>query len=178
MQKTSFWGQCPKNLFQQWFVVRVTTLCHSELSWISFTKTSRSFHYVSTHFCFCNFGSTLLLRPTQIRLFQGLVQQKISLRMTYCHSESKVFVLLDLWNIIIQKYFIKQAIFWKRNTLYKCNQLRTCAELRKKHLKTLKLKTHISKPNKNKGLEYIVKFCCITYIKKVNFWKLKYLIKE
>ena len=46
------------------------------VSWISFTKTSRSFHYVSTHFCFCNFGSTLLLRPTQIRLFQGLVQQK------------------------------------------------------------------------------------------------------
>ena len=44
--------------------------------------------------------------------------------------------------------------------------------------KTLKLKTHISKPNKNKSLEYIVKFCCVKYIKKVNFSKLKYLIKE
>ncbi len=28
------------------------------VSWISFTKTSRSFHYVSTHFCFCNFETT------------------------------------------------------------------------------------------------------------------------
>ena len=37
------------------------------VSWISFTKTSRSFHYVSTHFCFCNFGTTLPLRPTEIR---------------------------------------------------------------------------------------------------------------
>ena len=37
------------------------------VSWISFTKTSRSFHYVSTHFCFCNFGTTLPLRPAEIR---------------------------------------------------------------------------------------------------------------
>ena len=37
------------------------------LSWISFAKTSRSFHNVSTHFCFCNFGTTLPLRPTEIR---------------------------------------------------------------------------------------------------------------
>ena len=36
----------------------MTTKCHPELSLICFTKTSRSFHYVCTHFCFCIFGAT------------------------------------------------------------------------------------------------------------------------
>ena len=86
-----------------------TIFCHPELSWISFTKTSRSFHYVSTHFCFCNFGSALLLRPTQIRSFQGLVvrmwkryvgwvltQRKI---LRYAQYDAKYFS--SFWNIQI-----------------------------------------------------------------------------
>ena len=63
------------------------------VSWISFTKTSRSFHYVSTHFCFCNFETTftsftsatsrktihriVFLGRVQIRSFQGLINEKI-----------------------------------------------------------------------------------------------------
>ena len=63
----------PKNLFceaiasEYELALRWSRLLFFLVSWISFTKTSRSFHYVSTHFCFCSFGTTLPLRPTEIR---------------------------------------------------------------------------------------------------------------
>ncbi len=44
----------------------------NSLSWICFTKTSRSFHYVCTHFCFCFFGSTFTSFTFALRKFAVL----------------------------------------------------------------------------------------------------------
>ena len=58
---------CVAKASESELALRRSRLLFFLVSWISFTKTSRSFHYVSTHFCFCNFGTTLPLRPTEIR---------------------------------------------------------------------------------------------------------------
>ena len=57
---------CVAKASESELALRRSRLLFFLVSWISFTKTSRSFHYVSTHFCFCNFGTTLPLRPTEI----------------------------------------------------------------------------------------------------------------
>ena len=87
--RNRFFGRCLQNdvMFFQ------LHSAENPLSWISFTKTSRSFHYVSTHFCFCNFETTftsftsatsrktihriVFLGRVQIRSFQGLINEKI-----------------------------------------------------------------------------------------------------
>ena len=70
-----FFGRCPQNdgrTKSDKTSECELALCRSRLlfflvSWISFTKTSRSFHYVSTHFCFCNFETTFTSFTSALR---------------------------------------------------------------------------------------------------------------
>ena len=66
----------------------------------------------------------------------------------------------------IKKSYRKKAIFWKRNTLYKCSKLHY---LFATQIYIIKNKRNFLQPFKPGGLVQFVKFCCVKYIKKVNF---------
>ena len=113
---------CVAKASESELALRRSRLLFFLVSWISFTKTSRSFHYVSTHFYFFNFGTTftsftsatsrktihriVFLGRVQIRSFQGLINEKIP---------KKDISLRSIWRYLLRH---SEPTKWVKNLYY------------------------------------------------------------
>ena len=95
------------------------------------------FTTLALHFCFCNFGSALSLRPTAIRLFQGLV-----IRMC------KIIICYYFFVPIILSFLFDETLPQQKHpvNVFARGERITCTPTRKKRRRLLRRATRFRAP--------------------------------